>query len=107
MLKITLSFACGAVLSLALYLLVFDRPVTAPPLEISLGLADSYDQLVDSLAQAGDFVESHPWYGSEREQAEAYRHIMRTLVAAIPILGSRLNHGVNTCSGVMAISLGH
>lgn len=81
--KIVVSFVCGGVLSLALYLLVFDRPVTAPPLEVSQGLAHSYDQLVDSLAQAGDFVESHPWYGSEREQAEAYRHIMRTLVAAI------------------------
>ena len=81
--KIVVSFVCGGVLSLALYLLVFDRPVDAPPLEVSRGLADSYDQFVDSLAQAGDFVESHPWYGSEREQAEAYRHIMRTLVAAI------------------------
>ena len=39
MLKITLSFACGAVLSLALYLLVFNSRVAAPPLEVSQGLA--------------------------------------------------------------------
>jgi hypothetical protein len=81
--KILLAFFSGCITAgLISYLLLF-RPVATPSLDTTLGLQASYDQLVQALAEAGDFVEGHKWYGSEREQAEAYRHILRTLIASI------------------------
>ncbi len=47
------------------------------------GLEQSVDMLADAIREAGAFVQGHLWYGSEREQAEAYRHLTRILVAAL------------------------
>jgi hypothetical protein len=43
-------------------------------------LESSLDSLADAIRDAGDFVRGHPWFGSDEEQAEAYRHIVRSLV---------------------------
>jgi hypothetical protein len=82
MFKIFVAFVSGCIATVAAVFLL-DRPVSPPPLEKSQSLQRSYDQLVESLAKAGDFVEGHRWYGSEREQAEAYRHIMRILISSL------------------------
>ena len=82
MLKTSVAFVAGCLVTVAAIFLL-NRPVEPPPVERSQGLEQSYDQLVESLSEAGDFVEEHLWYGTEREQAEAYRHIMRTLVSSL------------------------
>lgn len=82
MFKILLAFFAGCVTTLVT-VFILNRPVSPPPLEKTQSLKSSYDQWVQSLAEAGDFVEGHRWYGSEREQAEAYRHIMRILISSL------------------------
>ena len=82
MIKLLSAFSVGCAATLATVLLL-NRPVPAPPLEETRSLQGAYGQLVQSLADAGDFVAGHRWYGSEREQAEAYRHIMRILISSL------------------------
>ncbi|MEH6581412.1 MAG: DUF1214 domain-containing protein [Halioglobus sp.] len=40
----------------------------------------SFDALAKSILDAGEFVKTHRYYGSEREQVEAYRHLIRSLM---------------------------
>lgn len=80
--KIALAFVAGVALALGA-VFVLTGSVAAPPVEKSRNLQASYDQFVQTLADAGDFVEGHKWYGTEREQAEAYRHIMRILISSL------------------------
>lgn len=53
------------------------------PVTDGLALQDSFDAFASAISEAGSFVEGHQWYGSPEEQAEAYRHILRTLVRSI------------------------
>ena len=62
------------------FLLSSDAP---PKAELSNELPETYDSLVSAMSQAGNFVEGHKWYGTEKEQAEAYRHILRILMNSI------------------------
>lgn len=82
MLKMLLAFIAGGVVALAV-IFALNSPVSPPSLEKTQSLKNSYDQWVQALAEAGDFVQGHRWYGSEREQAEAYRHIMRILISSL------------------------
>ena len=82
MIRTISAFITGCIVTVAAVFFL-NRPVNSPPLEKTQGLQSSYDQLVESLAEAGDFVEGHRWYGTEREQAEAYRHIMRILISSL------------------------
>lgn len=61
------------------------RSETIDTLSPDLNLQESYQAFAESVEQAGAFVEQHQWYGSDREQAEAYRHILRTLVSSIEL----------------------
>jgi hypothetical protein len=82
MMKMIFAFIGGCLVTAAIVFLL-NRPVSSPPIAKTQSLQASYDQFVRSLAEAGDFVEGHRWYGTEREQAEAYRHIMRILISAL------------------------
>ena len=62
------------------FLLSSDAP---PKAELSNELPETYDSLVSAMSQAGNFVEGHKWYGTEKEQAEAYRHILRILMNSV------------------------
>ena len=86
MVRPVVTFFLGTLLGLlaavaALFLL--DPAVEAPPPATSEKMSESFDALVDALDEAGEFVEGHQWYGTEREQAESYRHILRTFASAL------------------------
>jgi hypothetical protein len=51
----------------------------------SAGLEEAYQALSLAVSDAGTFVQNHQWYGSEREQAEAYRHIVRALISSLEL----------------------
>ncbi|MEM7412041.1 MAG: hypothetical protein AAF430_17570 [Myxococcota bacterium] len=81
--KNALWFAAG---SLVGGLVVFGwglRMETAPPARKHAALEGSLERLADAVRDAGQFVRGHLWYGSEREQAEAHRHVVRALVSAL------------------------
>ena len=59
------------------------RKVKTEPVLASGKLEQSLDQLANAIREAGDFVREHTWYGSEEEQAEAYRHIVRALINSL------------------------
>ena len=59
------------------------RKVTVEPVVASGQLEQSLDQLAGAVREAGVFVRDHIWFGSEEEQAEAYRHIVRTLINSL------------------------
>jgi hypothetical protein len=54
-----------------------------PKTDLLHELPETYDALVSAMSVAGDFVEGHKWYGTEREQAEAYRYILRILMNSV------------------------
>ena len=54
-----------------------------PKTDLSYELPETYDALVSAMSAAGDFVEGHKWYGTEKEQAEAYRHVLRILMNSV------------------------
>ena len=60
---------------------------TAETVPVDTGLEDSFQALAQAVGEAGEFVQGHQWYGSPREQAESYRHILRALIAALEIKG--------------------
>ncbi|MDG2336219.1 MAG: DUF1214 domain-containing protein [Myxococcota bacterium] len=47
-------------------------------------LEAAFSELARAVKESGDFVQGHQWYGSEREQAEAYRHIARIMMNVLP-----------------------
>jgi hypothetical protein len=53
------------------------------PVPKDMQLEASLDALADAVRDAGSFVREHKWYGSEQEQAEAYRHVVRILIGAL------------------------
>ncbi|MFK7974863.1 MAG: hypothetical protein AB8C02_01935 [Halioglobus sp.] len=60
------------------------KPAPIPEIEHHTDVAAAYAQFAAAVGEAGEFVQAHQWYGSEREQAEAYRHIARVLMSSIP-----------------------
>ena len=59
------------------------HPASVPQVASSGSLEQSLDQLADAVREAGVFVRDHTWFGSEQEQAEAYRHIVRALINSL------------------------
>lgn len=80
-LLIVLGFAIGA---LAMYAKDF-KTETVEVAPTGIALEASFQVFADAVAQAGEFVQGHQWYGSELEQAEAYRHILRGIISALEI----------------------
>ena len=46
-------------------------------------IESSYDAFIESLVKSGEFVQSHKYYSSDREKAQAYIHILSSLVSTI------------------------
>jgi len=83
MIRNAAGFLAGIALTLAATFLYDMRQEKAPPVVADTSLEEALDALADSVRDAGEFVRGHLWYGSEREQTEAYRHIVRTLASAL------------------------
>ncbi len=83
MIKNAFWLLAGGALALAGSFLVDLQEETAPPVPKGMNLEESLDALADAIVDAGSFVRGHPWYGNEQEQAEAYRHIVRILIASL------------------------
>ncbi len=83
MLRNALWFVSGALAALVGSFLLDLRQETAKPLPRDLALEQSLDDLAQAIRDAGAFVRGHPWYGSEREQADGHRHVVRTLIGAL------------------------
>ncbi len=79
MIKTVFSFLAGVAVALALTFAADLRQDTAEPVPANQDLEQSLDGLADAIRDAGVFVRGHLWYGSAREQAEAYRHVIRAL----------------------------
>lgn len=80
-LYLTLGALIGALL---MYLKDFKTESTEM-VQDGIGLEESFQEFASAIDQAGSFVQQHQWYGSPIEQAEAYRHILRGLIAAIEL----------------------
>ncbi len=76
-------FSLGVVVGVAGLAAFQLRKVVMEPVVASGQLEKSLDQLADAVQEAGVFVRGHAWFGSEEEQAEAYRHIVRTLINSL------------------------
>ncbi|MED5261737.1 MAG: DUF1214 domain-containing protein [Myxococcota bacterium] len=74
----------GALLGAAVLFGFQLQPEQAPRVEGRHDLESAFAQFAQAVEESGQFVQGHKWYGSEREQAEAYRHIARTLMNTIP-----------------------
>ncbi len=83
MVKKLLIFSLGVVLGAASLAGFQLRKVTTEPIVASGQLEQSLDQLANAIEEAGVFVREHTWFGSEEEQAEAYRHIVRALINSL------------------------
>ncbi len=83
MMRAVLLFVAGAAAMWLVDWLLDFRQQAAPETAASASLEQSLDGLADSIRDAGTFVRGHQWYGSELEQAEAYRHILRQLINAL------------------------
>ena len=46
-------------------------------------IESSYDAFIESLVKSGEFVQSHKYYSSDREKAQAYIHILSSLISTI------------------------
>lgn len=79
--------AAGAVLGAGLMFAQSLRTASVEPVPENISLEASFAELSSAITGAGSFVQQHTWYGSPIEQAEAYRHILRTLVTAIELHG--------------------
>lgn len=84
MVKNILLFVTGALAGAGALLFFYLKPAPIPQATPSADLESAFAQFADAVAEAGKFVQGHHWYGSEREQAEAYRHIARVIMNAIP-----------------------
>ncbi|MDX1732950.1 MAG: hypothetical protein R3228_01240 [Halioglobus sp.] len=56
------------------------RPAPVPRVEAHKDLESAFTAFANSLRDAGTFVQGHQWYGTDTEQAEAYRHIARVMI---------------------------
>ncbi len=83
MIKAAIAFTAGVVATLVATFLLDMRMQEAPSLAGDAGLEESLEELADAVREAGVFVRGHLWYGSEREQAEAHRHVVRQLAGAL------------------------
>jgi len=73
----------GAALAAVTGFIIQIRPVTAPEIQQGQRLESAFAELSRAIEESGEFVQGHLWYGSEREQAEAYRHIVRVLMNSL------------------------
>jgi hypothetical protein len=73
----------GAVLATVASFLIHIRPATVSEIQQEQGLEQAFTELSRAIQESGEFVQGHLWYGSEREQAEAYRHIVRVLMNSL------------------------
>lgn len=80
MLRTLVTLVIGALLGAAGLFAFYLRPVPVPALVAHESLEDAYAAFHQAVVEAGEFVQSHQWYGTEREQAEAYRHIARAMI---------------------------
>ena len=46
-------------------------------------IESSYAAFIESLVKSGEFVQSHKYYSSDRERAQAYIHILSSLISMI------------------------
>lgn len=83
MIRTIAAFLLGVALTAAASFALDLRQAPAPPTRESENLAASLDQLAGAIVEAGEFVRGHQWFGSPLEQAEAYRHIVRILIASL------------------------
>ncbi len=74
----------GALAGAAGLFLLQLQPAEAPRIEGAHDLEAAFSQFAQVVEESGSFVKSHKWYGSEREQAEAYRHIVRIMMNVLP-----------------------
>ncbi|MAE95924.1 MAG: hypothetical protein CL910_14800 [Deltaproteobacteria bacterium] len=81
--KNALWFVAGIVLALAASFLIEMQPESARSVSKDMDLEQGLDALADAIRDAGSFVRGHAWYGSEQEQAEAHRHVVRVLIGAL------------------------
>jgi len=81
--KSALTLSIGILIGIGLNLLWQNR-IYEPNKILSDGsLESSYDAFIDSLIEAGEFVQAHEYYGSDREKAQAYIHILSSLISVI------------------------
>jgi len=83
MIRTLVTLCIGALLGAGALFAFYLKPVPLPAVEQHTSIEAAYDALARAVSDAGEFVQSHLWYGSEREQAEAYRHIARALSNAM------------------------
>ena len=81
--KSTLTLSIGILIGLGLNLLWQNRIYEPNELLSDGSLESSYDTFIDSLVKAGEFVQTHEYYGSDREKAQAYIHILSSLISVI------------------------
>tara|TARA_B100001113_G_C21117476_1_gene625986 strand:+ start:760 stop:2028 length:1269 start_codon:yes stop_codon:yes gene_type:complete len=81
--KSTLTLSIGIFIGLGLNLLWQNRIYEPNELLSDGSLESSYDTFIDSLVKAGEFVQTHEYYGSDREKAQAYIHILSSLISVI------------------------
>ena len=56
-------------------------------------IESSYDVFIESLIKSGEFVQSHEYYSSDREKAQAYIHILSSLIGSTKQEGKRNHNG--------------
>lgn len=81
--KSALTLSIGILIGLGLNLLWQNRIYEPNELLSDGSLESSYDTFIDSLVKAGEFVQTHEYYGSDREKAQAYIHILSSLISVI------------------------
>ena len=81
--KSILTLSIGILIGLGLNLLWQNRIYEPNELLSDGSLESSYDTFIDSLVKAGEFVQTHEYYGSDREKAQAYIHILSSLISVI------------------------
>ena len=81
--KSALTLSIGILIGLGLNLLWQNRIYEPNELLSDGSLESSYDTFIDSLVKAGEFVQTHEYYGSDREKAQAYIHILSGLISVI------------------------
>ena len=81
--KSALTLSIGILIGLGLNLLWQNRIYEPNELLSDGSLESSYDAFIDSLIEAGEFVQTHEYYGSDREKAQAYIHILSSLISVI------------------------
>ena len=58
------------------------RISTPESFETNGTIESSYDAFIESLIKSGEFVQSHKYYSSDREKAQAYIHILSSLIGS-------------------------